>query len=103
MSIPLKKPDASEILQAPDAPLVPPAALDRPPANWAEAAELAQWAEHEGPPPPADDDMSEMSYNGWLNPAPMPAQEGMSAGWWIFPAMIAAGIFWWNLIGWLIH
>ena len=58
MSKPLKKPDASEILQAPDAPLVPPAALDRPPANWAEAAELAQWAEHEGPPPPADDEMS---------------------------------------------
>lgn len=101
----IPKPDADDIPPARDTPTLSPAALDRPPATWQEAAELAHWAEREGPPPPADEDMSalsDLSHRGWFDPAPAPDGAQLPPGWWVLPATLAAAVFWAAALGWLL-
>lgn len=82
----------------------PPAALDRPPATWDEASELAEWAQREGPPPPAEDDMTTLTdlEREWMFPSPLSEGRVLPAGWWVLPAAALAALFWWNLLGWLL-
>lgn len=106
MSEPKQVPDATDIPPVPDAPMSRPAALDRPPATWEEAAELAHWAEREGPPPPADDEMSsltDLSHGSWFDPSPLSGGRELPSGWWVLPAAATAAVFWWAALGWLFH
>lgn len=103
MTEPIKSPVPRDAPQDPSPQRPRPTALDRPPATWDEAAELADWAEREGPPPPAEDDMTtltDLDYD-WIFPAPLNERRELLAGWWIVPAAALGALFWWNLLGWI--